>query len=89
MSMDTNRLAIHGGPKTRSSPMPGRFAFGNAELSAVQEVFSYYRERNLDFGYQGHFEERYCQAFIRYLNAPGHADAMATGTAALFVALAA
>src|SRR5258708_18011926 len=89
MRTDPNRLAIRGGPKTRSSPMPGRFAFGNAELAAVQEVFSYYRERNLDFGYQGHFEEGYCQAFVRYLGPPGYADAMATGTAALFVALAA
>src|SRR5437899_10233799 len=85
----SDQLASHGGPKTRPTPMPGRFAFGDAELSAVQEVFSYYRERNLDFGYQGHFEERYCQAFVRYLNVPGHADAMATGTAALFVAMAA
>src|SRR4030095_12883117 len=37
----------------------------------------------------GHFEERYCQAFVRHLDAPGYADAMATGTAALYVALAA
>jgi len=69
--------------------MPGRFAFGDAELAAVQDVFSYYRERNLDFGYQGHFEERYCEACVRYLGAPGYADAVATGTAALFVAVAA
>src|SRR6266542_2801114 len=84
-----SRLAIHGGPRTRSTPMPGRFAFGDAEFAAIKEVFSYYRERNLDFGYQGHFEERYCDAFVRYLEAPGYADAVATGTAALFVALAA
>ena len=89
MITTSNRLAIHGGPKARPSPMPGRFAFGDAELAALQEVFSYYRERNLDFGYQGHFEERYCHAFVRYLNAPGYADAVATGTGALFVALAA
>src|ERR1043165_8222189 len=89
MTTDANRLAIHGGPKTRSSPMPGRFAFGDSELEAVQEVFSYYRERNLDFGYQGYFEERYCEAFVRHLGAAGNADAVATGTAALFVAVAA
>src|SRR5438477_1966174 len=85
----SDQLASLGGPKTRPTPMPGRFAFGDAELAAVQEVFGYYRERNLDFGYQGHFEESYCQAFVRYLDAPGYADAVATGTAALFVALAA
>jgi len=89
MNTDSDRLAIFGGPKTRLTPMPGRFAFGDTELAAVQEVFSYYRERNLDFGYQGRFEERYCEAFVRYLDAPGYADAVATGTAALFVALAA
>ncbi|SRR6266511_6467 len=87
--MGLDRLASLGGPKTRSTPMPGRFAFGDAEFAAIKEVFSYYRERNLDFGYQGHFEERYCDAFVRYLEAPGYADAVATGTAALFVALAA
>src|SRR5437763_17107381 len=85
----SDQLASHGGPKIRPTPMRGRFAFGDTELAAVQEVFSYYRERNLDFGYQGHFEERYCEAFVRYLDAPGYADAVATGTAALFVALAA
>jgi len=85
----SDQLASHGGPKTRPTTLPGRFAFGDAELAAVQEVFCYYRERNVDFGYQGHFEEHYCQAFIRYLGVPGYADAVATGTAALFVALAA
>ena len=89
MSTDPNRLAILGGPKTRSSPMPGRFAFGDAELVAVQDVFAYYKSKGVDFGYQGHFEERYCAAFVDHLGVGGYADAVATGTAALYVALAA
>jgi perosamine synthetase len=86
---DPNRLAIHGGPKARTTPLPGRFAFGDAELAVVQGVFAWYKAKGVDFGYQGHFEERYCQAFVDYLGVGGFADAVATGTGSLFVALAA
>ena len=89
MSHAANSLAIHGGPKSRATPLPGRFAFGDAELAAVQEVFAHYRAKGVDFGYQGDFEERYCRAFVDYLGVGGFADAVATGTGALFVALAA
>lgn len=89
MSVAPHRLAILGGPKTRATPLPGRFAFGDPELAAVQEVFAYYQAKGIDFGYQGHFEERYCQNFVDYLGVGGFADAVATGTGALFVALAA
>ena len=89
MSRGANLLAIHGGPKARATPLPGRFAFGEAELAAVQEVFAYYKAKGVDFGYQGHFEELYCQAFVEHLGVGGFADAVATGTGSLFVALAA
>jgi dTDP-4-amino-4,6-dideoxygalactose transaminase len=89
MSKEANRLAIHGGPKARATPLPGRHAFGEAELAAVQEVFAYYQARGVDFGYQGHFEEQYCKAFVDHLGVGGYADAVATGTGSLFVALAA
>ena len=85
---DPNRLALHGGPKSRSTPLPGRFAFGDAELAAVQEVFAHYKAKGVDFGYQGDFEARYCKAFVDYLGVGGFADAVATGTGSLFVALA-
>src|SRR5439155_15075364 len=88
VSPPMSKLARFGGPKTRATPMPGRYAFGDAELAAVQEVFSHARERGVDFGYQGEFEARYCDAFVRHLETPGYADAVATGTAALFVAVA-
>jgi perosamine synthetase len=83
------RLAVHGGPRVRPVRMPPRRAFGDDELRAVQEVFAHYQERGVDFGYQGVFEQRYTDAFVRYLGVEGYADAVCTGTAALFVSLAA
>ena len=84
----TNILAINGGPKVRTQPMPPRRLFGPAERKAVERVFDYYQEKNLDFGYQGPFEQAYTDAFIRYLGVGGYADGVATGTGALYVALA-
>lgn len=81
-------LAIHGGALVRTQPMPPRFALGPAEEAMIAECLDYYRSREVDPGYQGHFEERYCRAFEAYLGG-GHADAVATGTAALYVAIAA
>ena len=68
--------------------MPPRFAFGDAERAEIENVFAHYRKSGADPGYQGHFEDRYCRAFVDYMGS-GHADAVATGTAALYVALAA
>lgn len=86
--MPDSRLAIDGGTPVRSQPMPPRFALGPAEEAMITECLDYYRSRQLDPGYQGHFEERYCRSFEAYMGG-GHADAVATGTAALFVAIAA
>ncbi|MBI5615239.1 MAG: DegT/DnrJ/EryC1/StrS family aminotransferase [Gammaproteobacteria bacterium] len=81
-------LAVRGGPKVRPDPLPARQAFGEAEVAMIDEVVAYYRERNADPGYQGHFEKRYTEAFVDTLSG-GYADAVATGTAALYVAIAA
>ncbi|MBZ0325141.1 MAG: DegT/DnrJ/EryC1/StrS family aminotransferase, partial [Alphaproteobacteria bacterium] len=54
----------------------------------IDEVLAWYRARDIDPGYQGEFEERYCRAFADFLGG-GYADAVATGTGALYVALAA
>ena len=83
------RLAIDGGLPLRRLPMPSRLALGAGEEAMISECLDYYRSRQLDPGYQGHFEERYCRAFETYLGGGGYADAVATGTAALFVAIAA
>ncbi len=81
-------LAIDGGSKIRETPMPARFALGPAEREWVDKVFAHYAPLGIDPGYQGHFEELYCAAFARFMGG-GHADAVATGTSALYVALAA
>jgi perosamine synthetase len=86
--MPNTRLAIEGGAPVRSQPMPARFALGPAEEAMIAECLDYYRSRQLDPGYQGHFEERYCRSFETYMGG-GQADAVATGTAALFIAIAA
>jgi len=81
-------LAIHGGVPVRQSPMPPRVAFGDAEVAALMEAAEYYRSRNEDPPYQGIFEERFCNAFAEYMGG-GYADAVASGTIACFIAVAA
>jgi perosamine synthetase len=81
-------LAIEGGEPLRKKPMPPRRALGDTEVAALEEAVAFYRERQIDPGYQGVFEQRYTEAFVRRMGG-GYADAVATGTAALFVALAA
>lgn len=82
-------LAINGGTPVRDAPMPARLAFGPAEMAQIDSVFEFYNTENLDPGYQGPFEAKYCDSFVRYLGGTGHADAVSSGTAALFVSLAA
>ena len=85
---DAPRLAISGGRPHRNTPMPARLAFGQDEELMLAKVIKYYRDRNLDPGYQDYFEEKYCDDFSRFIGG-GYADAVATGTAALYVAIAA
>ena len=81
-------LAIHGGEPVRKGPMPPRLALGDDELKMLNEALAYYRERKVDPGYQGAFEKLYTDAFVALMDG-GYADAVATGTSALYVALAA
>ncbi len=81
-------LAIHGGTPIRSAPMPPRFAMGKEERAEIDEVFRFYDAQNMDPGYQGHFEEQYCEAFSDFMGG-GFADAVSTGSASIFIALAA
>jgi dTDP-4-amino-4,6-dideoxygalactose transaminase len=86
--VDIPALAIHGGEPVRKEPMPPRFALGEAEVKMIEEVITFYRGQLLDPGYQGSFEKMYTDAFVAMMGG-GYADAVATGTSALFVALAA
>lgn len=82
------QLAIHGGTPVRSRPMPPRLAFGPVEQKALLEAVEYYAERGQDPPYQGRFEEAFCEAFCKAMGG-GYADAVSSGTAAVYVALAA
>src|SRR6516164_6078312 len=82
------KLAIHGGEPVRRERMPPRLALGDEEVRMIQEVIAYYREQQVDPGYQGPFEKLYTDASVSMMGG-GYADAVATGTASLFVSVAA
>jgi len=81
-------LAIDGGEPVRKRPMPPRFALGEAEIAQIHEVIAYYREKQVDPGYAGVYEKAYTDAFVKFMGG-GYADAVATGTASLYIAIAA
>ena len=82
-------LAIKGcGQPVRSETMPPPHGARPGRRTLIAECLAYYRGRGEDPGYQGPFEQRYCEAFAR-LQGGGYADAVATGTVAVYVALAA
>ncbi|MQF67089.1 glutamine--scyllo-inositol aminotransferase [SAR202 cluster bacterium AD-802-F09_MRT_200m] len=68
--------------------MPARMAFGDQEVASLMSAVDYYRANEQDPPYQGHFEELYCEAIADFMGG-GYADAVSSGTAAVFVALAA
>jgi len=82
------RLAIEGGNKIRSEPMPRRLAMGRTEVFMLNEAIAAYQLEGVDPGYQGVYEKRYTDDFVDFLGG-GYADAVATGTASVFIALAA
>lgn len=84
----TAELAINGGPRARQKPMPSRLLMGDDELRAVERVFADCRERRIDVGFQDKFERHYTEQFCRFQGG-GFADAVSSGTAAVYLALAA
>jgi len=79
---------MFGGEPVRRERMPPRLTLGDDEVRMIQQAVAYYRESEMDPGYQGPFEKLYTDAFVEMMGG-GYADAVATGTASLFVALAA
>ena len=80
-------LAKFGGPPVRSHPMPPRLAFGADAKTIVSEVIDYYAGLGLDPGYQGVYEEKYCKLFAE-MHGGGFADSVATGSLAVYLAIA-
>jgi dTDP-4-amino-4,6-dideoxygalactose transaminase len=85
---DPNLPAIEGGAPIRAQPMPLRRALGPEERRLLNEAISHYVDSGQDPGYRGPYQERYEKAFADSLGG-GFAEAVATGTSALFVAIAA
>ena len=86
--LSNTKLAMYGGTPVRAMPMPPRYALGEAEKAMIEQVLAYYRDQKVDPGYQGPFEKLYTDEFVEMMDG-GYADAVATGTAALYVAIAA
>ena len=81
------QLAINGGGKVRNTPWPIRRLFGEREKAAVMDLFDRaIAEGSHLLGYNGEQENRYCQAFAEMLGG-GYADAVNSGTNAVYVAL--
>ncbi len=82
-----SKLAIHGGNKVRSEPMPSREAFGDLEVEKLNEVVNYYRKKRVDPPYSGVFERKFCDEFVEFMGGDGFADAVTSGTAAIYTSL--
>jgi perosamine synthetase len=81
-------LAIEGGPRTITVPMPARGAFSDTEKQALNEAIFHHERMGVDPGYQGHFQELFCDRFNQLMGG-GYSTAVATGTGAIYVAVAA
>ena len=79
-------LAIDGGPAVREVPFPSRDLFGAEEKQAVIDLFNESIESGEAFGYNGPEEQAYCEAFADFMGG-GCADAVNSGTSAVYVAL--
>lgn len=81
-----NKLALHGGSPVREAPLPARGHIGSEELAAVSAYMDKVVATGTLGAYQGEEEEAYCAAFAEYLGG-GYADAVSSGSAAIYVAL--
>ena len=82
----TAALAIHGGTRTRTVPWPPRRLFGEEEKQAVMALFDKAIATGDAFGYDGEEEQAYCREFAEF-HGGGYADAVNSGTSAIYVAL--
>lgn len=82
------KLAIHGGPSVRATPMPNRKLFGAEEKEAAMRVFDDSVASGNAFLYNGKYEQEYEKAFGQFMGG-GFTDGVNSGTNALFVALGA
>jgi perosamine synthetase len=84
------RLALHGGEQVRREPFPPRGNLGQDERAAILAVVERGLAAGAMPGYNGDEEEAFCREFAAAMGAgiaAGWADAVSSGTAALYVAL--
>ena len=81
-------LALYGGSPVRTKPLAYRALFGKQELRAIGRVFHDSWENKQDFGYQGKFEDEYTSAFCSFQGG-GYADAVCSGSVAVYLAVSA
>ena len=83
---DRGRLAINGGKPACKTPWPARGLITKEEKQAVDGLFDRIIEARGSFTYNGEEEEAYCREFAEFLGG-GYADAVNSGTSAIYVAL--
>ena len=82
------KLAIDGGKKIRSKPMPFRAVIGSKEKMMINKVFKYYESIKADPVFiKENLRVFTVKAFSIFMEV-GIAMLVATGTAALYVSLA-
>ena len=81
-----NTLALHGGARVRPTPFPQRGNIGLEEKAALDALFDHAIETGIAPGYNGDEETAYCAEFAEFLGG-GYADAVNSGTSAIYVAL--
>ncbi len=86
MGDGVSKLALHGGSPVREAPLPARGHIGAEEVEAVSAYLDKVVATGTMGAYQGEEEEAYCAAFAEYLGG-GYADAVSSGSAAIYVAL--
>ena len=79
-------LAIDGGDPVATAPPPPRGLLSSREKDALGRLFDRAIAAGKSIGYNGPEEEAYCREFAEYIGR-GYADAVNSGTNALYVAL--
>jgi len=86
--MSTTKLASQGGEKVRQEPLPRRSILEQSELDALVDFLSKAKESGRGVVYNGPLEEEFTSRFCEYMGG-GYADAVCSGTNAVFVAIGA
>lgn len=86
--MKKQTLAVDGGKKIRTLPMPKKSVIQDEEYRSLLSVLEEARTTGKGVGYNGQKEAEYTEKFCEYMGG-GFADAVCSGTNALFVALGA